>query len=77
MRMGKEEQKEEREVLDSIFPDEITGIGSFALPKTKLTTLADVSDTEYRISINLDVTGEDGEEEDARKPLRLCFQLIH
>lgn len=24
--MGIEEQKEEREVLDSIFPDEITGI---------------------------------------------------
>lgn len=23
--MGKEEQQEEREVLDSIFPDEITG----------------------------------------------------
>ena len=23
--MGREEQKEEREVLDSIFPDEITG----------------------------------------------------
>ncbi|KXJ88257.1 RWD repeat domain-containing protein [Microdochium bolleyi] len=37
--MGKEEQVEEREVLDSIFPDEIT----------------DVSDTEYRISIVLDL----------------------
>ncbi|KAH7031607.1 RWD repeat domain-containing protein [Microdochium trichocladiopsis] len=37
--MGKEEQVEEREVLDSIFPDEIT----------------DVSETEYRISIVLDL----------------------
>jgi hypothetical protein len=25
-KMGREEQQEEREVLDSIFPDEITGI---------------------------------------------------
>lgn len=27
--MGREEQIEEREVLDSIFPDEITGESSF------------------------------------------------
>jgi len=38
--MGRDEQKEEREVLDSIFPDEIQ----------------DVSDTEYRVSVKLDVT---------------------
>jgi len=44
--MGLEEQKEEREVLDSIFPDEIT----------------DISDNEYRISILLDVTNDDGDE---------------
>lgn len=37
--MGVEEQKEEREVLDSIFPDEIT----------------DISETSYRISISLDL----------------------
>ncbi|KAI0379742.1 RWD-domain-containing protein [Hypomontagnella monticulosa] len=36
--MGKEEQAEEREVLDSIFPDEIT----------------DISETEYRIAVKLD-----------------------
>ncbi|KAF4831820.1 RWD domain-containing protein [Colletotrichum siamense] len=41
--MGHEEQVEEREVLDSIFPDEIT----------------DVSETEYRISIVLDVLGDE------------------
>ncbi|KAF4829319.1 RWD domain-containing protein [Colletotrichum tropicale] len=41
--MGREEQVEEREVLDSIFPDEIT----------------DVSETEYRISIVLDVLGDE------------------
>ncbi|KAF7716932.1 Uncharacterized protein PECH_000676 [Penicillium ucsense] len=36
--MGREDQVEEREVLDSIFPDEIT----------------DISETSYRISITLD-----------------------
>jgi hypothetical protein len=36
--MGKEEQQEEREVLESIFPDEIT----------------EISETEYRISITLE-----------------------
>jgi len=44
--MGREEQVEEREVLDSIFPDEIT----------------DISDTEYRISISLDVQNDAGDE---------------
>jgi len=43
--MGREEQVEEREVLSSIFPDEIT----------------DISETEYRISIALDIP-EDKEE---------------
>ncbi|THX13937.1 RWD-domain-containing protein [Aureobasidium pullulans] len=41
--MGREEQTEEREVLDSIFPEEIT----------------DISETEYRVSIQLEVTEED------------------
>lgn len=46
--MGRDEQKEEREVLDSIFPEEIQ----------------DISDTEYRVSITLDVNiGEDEESE--------------
>ncbi|KAK3330304.1 ubiquitin-conjugating enzyme/RWD-like protein [Apodospora peruviana] len=45
--MGREEQLEEREVLDSIFPDEIT----------------DISETEYRITITLDIPDdEEGEE---------------
>ncbi|EOD48330.1 putative rwd domain-containing protein [Neofusicoccum parvum UCRNP2] len=44
--MGREDQKEEREVLDSIFPDEIT----------------DISDTEYRVSITLDVENEPGDD---------------
>ncbi|KAF2089129.1 RWD-domain-containing protein [Saccharata proteae CBS 121410] len=48
--MGKDDQKEEREVLDSIFPDEIT----------------DISDTEYRISIILDVTND--EDDDSEPP---------
>lgn len=46
--MGKEEQVEEREVLDSIFPEEIT----------------DISDTEYRIALKLNPPddGNDGDE---------------
>ncbi|CAK4032364.1 hypothetical protein DOTSEDRAFT_68348 [Lecanosticta acicola] len=44
--MGREEQKEEREVLDSIFPEEIQ----------------DVSDTEYRISIKLEPPKESEDE---------------
>ncbi|CZR60832.1 probable GIR2 Highly acidic protein with anomalous electrophoretic behavior [Phialocephala subalpina] len=44
--MGREEQVEEREVLDSIFPDEIQ----------------DISETEFRISILLDITNDDGDE---------------
>jgi len=51
--MGRAEQAEEREVLDSIFPDEIT----------------DVSDTEYRIEVKLDLPAVDNEEDDEpRKP---------
>nr|POE91153.1 protein gir2 [Quercus suber] len=46
--MGLEEQKEEREVLDSIFPDEIQ----------------DVNDTEYRVSITLDLASEPSADED-------------
>ncbi|KAK3362848.1 RWD domain-containing protein [Lasiosphaeria hispida] len=44
--MGREEQVEEREVLDSIFPDEIT----------------DISETEYRLSITLDIPDDEEEE---------------
>ncbi|KAK5164817.1 Protein gir2 [Saxophila tyrrhenica] len=44
--MGREDQKEEREVLDSIFPEEIQ----------------DISDTEYRITIALDVQPQSEEE---------------
>ncbi|OAP60762.1 hypothetical protein AYL99_05764 [Fonsecaea erecta] len=44
--MGVEEQKEEREVLESIFPDEIT----------------DLSDSSYRISITLDLPSDGHDE---------------
>ncbi|KAI4869337.1 RWD-domain-containing protein [Hypoxylon rubiginosum] len=50
--MGKEEQVEEREVLDSIFPDEIT----------------DISDTEYRISIQLDLPDDENGDEPSEPP---------
>ena len=43
--MGREEQIEEREVLDSIFPDEI----------------ADISETSYKVTISLDVEHQDEE----------------
>jgi len=43
-----DEQKEEREVLDSIFPDEIT----------------DISPTEYQVAIRLDVVEEKENDED-------------
>ncbi|KAF2735239.1 RWD-domain-containing protein [Polyplosphaeria fusca] len=46
--MGLDEQREEREVLEAIFPDEIT----------------DVSETEFRVSILLDVHREDDDEEE-------------
>lgn len=49
--MGREEQKEEREVLDSIFPDEIQ----------------DISDTEYRVSVSLEV--KDDSEEEPEEPV--------
>ncbi|RMZ84053.1 hypothetical protein DV737_g1353, partial [Chaetothyriales sp. CBS 132003] len=45
--MGVDEQKEEREVLESIFPDEIT----------------DISDVSYRVSITLDAPSKPGDED--------------
>ncbi|KAL6706785.1 Protein gir2 [Coniothyrium glycines] len=51
--MGVEEQKEEREVLDSIFPEEIT----------------DVSETEFRISIELDDGRHPDEEREDEQPI--------
>lgn len=45
--MGREEQKEEREVLDSIYPDEIT----------------DISESSYRIAIALEAPSLDEEDE--------------
>ncbi|KAF2131592.1 RWD-domain-containing protein [Dothidotthia symphoricarpi CBS 119687] len=62
--MGIEDQKEEREVLESIFPEEIT----------------DVSDTEFRVLIKLDVgepsydEDEDDDEEDTSPKLILNVQ---
>ncbi|KAL4791261.1 RWD domain-containing protein [Aspergillus venezuelensis] len=53
--MGREDQTEEREVLDSIFPEEIT----------------DISDTSYRISITLDSPENDEQSADAEPPILL------
>ena len=44
--MGREEQNEEREVLDSIFPDEIQ----------------DVNESEFRITVTVDVVKHDEDE---------------
>lgn len=51
--MGREDQTEEREVLDSIFPEEIT----------------DISETSYRVSINLD--GPEYGDEELEQPVIL------
>ena len=54
--MGRDEQIEEREVLESIFPEEIKGLRSLRVQWTySLTMNSDLSDTSYRISIALDV----------------------
>lgn len=50
--MGREDQTEEREVLDSIFPDEIT----------------DVSEEEYRIAIQLDLPEEATKDDQDEQP---------
>ncbi|KAI0398607.1 RWD-domain-containing protein [Xylariaceae sp. FL0594] len=63
--MGKEEQIEEREVLDSIFPDEIQ----------------DISETEYRVTVKLnppdDVTGNhrNGDDDGAAEPPTLILHV--
>ncbi|CAG5156964.1 uncharacterized protein ALTATR162_LOCUS4757 [Alternaria atra] len=51
--MGIEDQKEEREVLESIFPDEIT----------------DVSETEFRIAITLDDGRHEDDESEEEQPV--------
>ncbi|KAL6878551.1 ubiquitin-conjugating enzyme/RWD-like protein [Trichoderma novae-zelandiae] len=50
--MGREEQVEEREVLESIFPEEIT----------------DISETEFRIKVTLDIPGEEPTDGDSPEP---------
>jgi hypothetical protein len=58
--MGVEEQKEEREVLDSIFPDEITG-SVFLCQRTVqslLISCIDLSESSYRVSITLDAPAD-------------------
>ena len=66
--MGRDEQVEEREVLDSIFPDEITGpcqVQLYTQPPDDRTL--DLSETSYRISIALDVAKQDDDDSDPRK----------
>ena len=57
--MGREEQVEEREVLESIFPDEITGQLRLLHHKFLRLTSSDISETEFRISITLDIPDEE------------------
>ncbi|GIJ81859.1 hypothetical protein Asppvi_000362 [Aspergillus pseudoviridinutans] len=59
--MGREEQVEEREVLDSIFPEEIT----------------DISDTAYRISINLETPENDVRDEEETEQPVLILQVSY
>jgi hypothetical protein len=82
--MGREEQVEEREVLDSIFPEEITGISPPPSSAFSLLSLLphcthgrkricannssslniDISETEYRIEILLDIPPDNSEDTD-------------
>lgn len=57
--MGIEEQKEEREILESIYPDEI----------------ADVSETEFRISIALDVPSDRGDDDEDYEPPTIILNV--
>lgn len=59
--MGIEEQKEEREVLDSIFPDEIT----------------DISETSYRVSISLDLPTHAPPLEDSDDQLMMLLNVSY
>lgn len=77
--MGREDQIEEREVLDSIFPDEITGkqyssqlILSF-YPCSHEMHL-DISETSYRVSITLDALEYDGDE---REQPVICLEVSY
>ena len=64
--MGLEEQQEEREVLESIFPEEITCTlrprNTTQLVRV-LNAVTDVSDTEFRVLVQLD----DGRHEDEER----------
>lgn len=79
--MGREEQAEEREVLDSIFPEEITGI-EFPRPLANilswpLTTFKpDISDTSYQVSIALDVDFRSADDEEPVQRMRLSFERL-
>lgn len=73
--MGRDEQKEEREVLESIFPDEITGEAcTISEYRGSTHCVTDISDTAYRISVALDITHQDGDDSEQRMlpSLRLC-----
>ncbi len=78
--MGREEQIEERDVLGSIFPDEITGRWFLLSPLTKATSFAtymcfrglDISDTSYKVSIALLVDQHDEDGEDLPDRTYIC-----
>lgn len=64
--MGVDDQQEEREVLDSIFPEEITGTACSCVNSVRHLTYfsTDVSETEFRISIQLEITPGDEDPKD-------------
>ncbi|KAL9024412.1 MAG: hypothetical protein Q9196_006537, partial [Gyalolechia fulgens] len=69
--MGREEQIEEREVLDSIFPDEITGLlrhlSGSSMPQTNSAKTIDIDEKSYRIAIKPEIPQDDNDE-DAEPP---------
>ena len=75
--MGRDEQAEEREVLDSIFADEITGTYHIISLCFAINLGIDISDTSYRISIPLQVVQQDDETEAAREYTEPMKFVIH
>jgi hypothetical protein len=78
--MGREEQTEEREVLDSIFPEEITGPSSPSPISQRNQSHShasntDISETEYRVAIQLEVTQDD--EESPEEPPTLILSVSY
>lgn len=68
--MGREEQIEEREVLDSIFPDEINGIHDISINRTSANSSTDIDERSFKVAIALDSSAHDVEEKHEPRKLQ-------